>query len=154
LFTSAMQSDVNSQTEQKLVAEARLASELLERGGVPLPPQASIAEFDGEADRISALIGARVTFITADGRVLGDSAQTVEGVAAMDNHSARPEVVAARQRGLGVSRRLSETLKIEMLYVAVAVRHPAIAFVRIALPLSDVRQQRRTVLTVTLTALA
>jgi len=154
LFTSAMQSDVNSQTEQKLVAEARLASELLERGGGPLSPEASLPEFDAEAHRIGALIGARVTFIAADGRVLGDSAETVEGVAAMDNHLARPEVAAARQRGLGVAQRLSETLKIDMFYVAVAVRHPAIAFVRIALPLSDVRQARRTILGLTLTALA
>ena len=40
-----------------------------------------------------------------------------------------------------------------MLYVAVPVRHPAIGFVRLALPLSDVRQQLRPVLTATLTAL-
>ena len=33
-----------------------------------------------------------------------------------------------------------------MLYVAVPVRHPAIAFVRVALPLTDVRQQLRAVL--------
>ena len=37
--------------------------------------------------------------------------------------------------------RYSATLNIDMLYVAVPVRHPAIAFVRVALPLTDVRQQ-------------
>ena len=40
-----------------------------------------------------------------------------------------------------------------MLYVAVPVQHPAIAFVRVALPLTDVRQQLQPVLTATLTAL-
>jgi len=40
-----------------------------------------------------------------------------------------------------------------MLYVAAPVQHSAIAFVRVALPLTDVRQQLRTVLMVTLTAL-
>ncbi len=40
-----------------------------------------------------------------------------------------------------------------MLYVAAPVQHPSIAFVRVALPLTDIRQQLRTVLTATLTAL-
>jgi two-component system phosphate regulon sensor histidine kinase PhoR len=40
-----------------------------------------------------------------------------------------------------------------MLYVAVPVRHPAIAFVRVALPLTDVRHQLQPVLSATLTAL-
>ena len=40
-----------------------------------------------------------------------------------------------------------------MLYVAVPVQHPAIAFVRVALPLTDVRHQLQAVLTATLTAL-
>jgi len=72
----------------------------------------------------------------------------------MENHGSRPEVVEARANGLGRARRHSDTLNIDMLYVAVPVRHPAIAFVRVALPLTDIGQQLRPVLTVTLTALA
>ena len=71
----------------------------------------------------------------------------------MENHRDRPEVVAARATGIGQARRHSDTLKIDMLYVAVPVRHPAIAFVRVALPLTDVRQQLQAVLTATLAAL-
>jgi hypothetical protein len=44
-------------------------------------------------------------------------------------------------------------VKFEMLYVAVPVNHPAIGFVRVALPLTDVRDQLQTVLTATMTAL-
>jgi two-component system phosphate regulon sensor histidine kinase PhoR len=40
-----------------------------------------------------------------------------------------------------------------MIYVAVPVRHPAIAFVRVALPLTNVRHQLQTVLVTTLAAL-
>ena len=40
-----------------------------------------------------------------------------------------------------------------MLYIAAPVNHPAIGFVRVALPLTDVRHQLRTVLFATLTAL-
>ena len=71
----------------------------------------------------------------------------------MENHAQRPEVVDARENGLGRAQRYSATLQIDMLYVAVPVAHPAIAFVRVALPLTDVRQQLRPILTATLAAL-
>jgi len=150
LFATTMRRQTDARIADTLVAEARLAADLLGRG----TPGASVRELDEEADRIGQLIGARVTFIAADGTVVGDSAETLAGVAAMENHHDRPEVVAARASGIGRARRSSATLKIDMLYVAVAVRHPAIAFVRIALPLTDIRHQLRTVLTTTLTALA
>ena len=120
---------------------------------VATPRRLTVPELDEEADRLGELLQARVTFIASDGRVVGDSAETLEGVAAMENHAQRPEVVEARERGLGRAQRYSATLRIDMLYVAAPVKHPSIAFVRIALPLTDVRQQLNTVLTATLTAL-
>jgi two-component system phosphate regulon sensor histidine kinase PhoR len=149
LFATTMRRQIDARIEATLVAEARMAAELLARG-VPRP---SVQELNEEAGRLGQLIGARVTFIAPDGRVLGDSAETIEGLAALENHAERPEVVEARVRGLGRSQRYSATLKIDMLYVAVPVQHPAIAFVRVALPRTDVRHQLQTVLTATLAAL-
>ena len=54
---------------------------------------------------------------------------------------------------LAAGRFQSATLKTDMLYVAVPVAHPSIAIVRVALPLTDVRDQLQTVLIATLTAL-
>jgi two-component system phosphate regulon sensor histidine kinase PhoR len=149
LFATTMRGQIDRRIEDTLVAEARLAADLLARAG----PIATVRESDEEADRLGELIGGRVTFIAADGRVVGDSAETLEGVAAMENHADRPEVIAARTAGIGRARRYSATLKIDMLYVAVPVRHPSIAFVRVALPLTDVRNQLQAVLTATLAAL-
>ena len=149
LFATTMRRQIDAKIETTLVAEAGMAAELLGRG-VPLT---SVAELDAEADRLGALIGARVTFIASEGRVVGDSAETLEGVAAMENHAQRPEILDAGARGRGRSQRYSATLKIDMLYVAVPVRHPAIAFVRVALPLTDIRNQLKPILTATLTAL-
>ena len=149
-FATTMRRQMDARIEATLVAEAQMAADLLSRGASP----STVAELDDEADRLGALIQARVTFIAADGRVVGDSAETLDGVAAMENHGQRPEVVEARDHGLGRAQRYSATLRIDMLYVAVPVRHPSIAFVRIALPLTDVRQQLRPVLTATLTALS
>jgi two-component system phosphate regulon sensor histidine kinase PhoR len=149
LFAITVRRQIDARIEATLVAEGQMAADLLART-VPL---ISVPELDEEADRLGGLIGARVTFIAPDGRVVGDSAETLDGIATMENHANRPEVVDARARGLGRAQRYSDTLKIDMLYVAVRVQHPAIAFVRVALPLTDVRHQLQSVLTATLTAL-
>ena len=149
LFAATMRAQRNDQIENTLIAEARLAADLLAR-----TPVSTAADLLAEADRTGALVGARVTLIRADGVVVGDSSQTPEGVAGMENHGQRPEVIDARASGLGKSRRHSATLKIDMLYVAVPVRNPSVAFVRVALPLTDVGHQLQQVLTATVTALS
>ena len=156
LFSTATRRQTDERIERTLIAEARLTADLLARGTPALGPgsgQPDIAELDAEADRIGELLDARVTLIAPDGRVVGDSAETLAGVAAMENHAGRPEVVAARQNGLGLSRRYSDTLKIDMLYAAVPVQHASIAIVRVALPLADIRRQRQAIFTATLAAL-
>ena len=153
LFATTMRRQIDDRIETTLVSEARLAAELLTREAPREASAAPIAELNGEAVRIGQLIGARVTFIADDGRVLADSAETLEGVAAMENHAGRPEVIAARTSGLGTAQRDSATLGIDMLYVAVPVRRPPIAFVRLALPLTQVRDQLQAVFFTTLAAL-
>ncbi len=157
LFAATASRRTDARIEQTLVAEARLAADLLSRDSAVPPADAAlpalIARFDPEADRVGALVDARVTFIARDGRVVGDSAETEAGVAGMENHGQRPEVIDARERGLGMSRRHSATLGVDMLYVAAPVTHPLIAFVRVALPLSNIRQQLISLLVATLTAL-
>jgi two-component system, OmpR family, phosphate regulon sensor histidine kinase PhoR len=158
LFAITTVRRTDERIEQTLVAEARLAADLLSRAAPAALPgtdntREMIAQFDPEADRIGELVGARVTFIARDGRVFGDSAEAASAVAAMENHASRPEVIEARERGLGTARRHSDTIKVDMLYVAVPVVHPAIAFVRVALPLSDIRQQLESTLVATGAAL-
>ncbi len=154
LFATTMRRQTNARIENTLVAEARLAADLLGRAAAPAAGASDLAAYDEEADRLGQLIDARVTLIAADGRVLGDSSETVDAVALMENHGQRPEVVAARSTGLGQARRYSDTLKIDMLYVAVPVPGQPIAFVRVALPLTTIQSQLSTVLVATLSALA
>ncbi len=66
---------------------------------------------------IGKTTGTRLTVILDDGTVIGDSA---EDPALMDNHAARPEIVAARQGRIGRSTRYSPTLDQRRMYVAVA----------------------------------
>src|SRR5262245_37561112 len=150
-----MQRQTNARIEQTLVAEVRLAAELLSHAApsTASTPEALTQEMDAEADQLGSRLGARVTLIAPDGRVLGDSAEPLDNLPTLENHATRPEVLAAQATGLGTARRFSATLGIDMLYAAAPVQHPSIAFVRVALPLTDIRQQLRPVLTATLTAL-
>jgi two-component system phosphate regulon sensor histidine kinase PhoR len=155
LFAISMRRQTDARIEQTLVAQARLAAELLSQAApsTATSPEALMADLDAEADRLGSRLDARVTLIAPDGRVLGDSAEPLENLPALENHATRPEVLEAKASGLGRARRFSATLGIDMLYVAAPVQHSSIAFVRVALPLTDIRQQLRTVLTATLTAL-
>src|SRR5687767_9971190 len=130
---------VSERIERSLVSEARLAAETLSHRSAATP-----AELDAEADALGRLTPARVTFIAKDGTVVGDSQVALDALRMLENHGSRPEVVEARRSGLGIARRYSTTVSTDFLYVAVPVVNPAIpmlAEVRLALPLTEVRDQ-------------
>ncbi len=58
----------------------------------------------------------RITIININGKVIADSDKNP---LLMENHANRPEFQQALKYGIGTSRRFSETLNIEMLYIAV-----------------------------------
>ena len=139
LVSWSVRRTVGNRIEQDLVKEARLAAETLSHRQSATP-----AELDAEADALGQLVSARVTFVAPDGRVVGDSDVSAEGLLRLENHNDRPEIQQARMTGLGVARRYSPTLDIDMLYVAVPVRNPAapsLSEVRLALPLVEIRDQ-------------
>jgi two-component system phosphate regulon sensor histidine kinase PhoR len=152
LFSESMRARADEGLEQTLVAEARLASELLSHSAA-VTTGAPLSVLGEQADRMGRMLDARVTLIAPDGRVVGDSAETLEAIATMENHATRPEVLEAKALGVGRSRRHSDTLNIDMLYVAARVQNPAVAFVRVALPLTSVRKQLQPILNLTLVAL-
>ncbi|MFD2613468.1 two-component system histidine kinase PnpS [Paenibacillus gansuensis] len=103
-----------------------------------------IAYYTKLAERLRTIAEARVTFIREDGIVLGDSDNNPVN---MDNHSHREEVVQAREQGLGSTTRYSQTLKKNMLYVAVPVNdNPKFrGYVRLSMSLEDVEASTRLV---------
>ncbi|MGE3404396.1 MAG: ATP-binding protein [Vicinamibacterales bacterium] len=134
---------------QRLTEEARLIADLLAAA-----PALAGAALDEEANRLGQYSASRVTLIAEDGRVVGDSTQTLAQLEALDNHLNRPEVAASRDSGLGISRRFSTTLGADLLYVSARTTHPAVRYVRVALPLTDIESQLAGIRTLTLVALA
>ncbi len=152
LVSWSIRHSVRDRIERSLVTEARLAAELLSRQAAMSP-----AELDAEADALGGLGSARVTFIAADGSVVGDSQLSTDALRSVENHGDRPEIRTALAEGLGIATRYSDTIDTDMLYVAVAVRgRPVaeVAVVRLALPLTEVREQLAVVGRAALVALA
>jgi signal transduction histidine kinase len=74
---------------------------------------------DSLADAAGRALGQRVTLIDSSGTVLGDSDFDGEDLKHLQNHSTRPEVIAAHRTGIGTIRRPSASRGDEELYVAV-----------------------------------
>ncbi len=121
IVSLTLRRDTTTRVEQTLTAEARLAAALIESSRTAAGA-AQARDLDDEADRIGALVTARVTLIDANGVVVGDSAEPLDALGGMENHAARPEVADARSLGVGVARRSSATLNEDMLYVAVPLK--------------------------------
>jgi two-component system phosphate regulon sensor histidine kinase PhoR len=134
LVEASLRRYLRQEIERTLVGQARLTAAILSHSG-------PLADPDGEADDIGRRIGARVTFIAADGRVLGDSDVDRAAVPLVENHGAREEVVAAKLTGEGLAVRRSHTTTVETLYAAVAVRNSDVAVARVALPLTAIEER-------------
>jgi two-component system phosphate regulon sensor histidine kinase PhoR len=97
------------------------------------------ATWDAVADGVGRAAGARVTYISRDGTVLGDSEVDLEKLASVENHATRPEVARALAGANGDDTRSSFTVQRPFLYVAVPVSGAgAAAVARIATPLAKV----------------
>ncbi|MGD2104593.1 MAG: ATP-binding protein [Anaerolineae bacterium] len=134
----------------KLTAEARLIGDAVGEGAAW---DEAGGQFDGLAQHYADLLDARVTFIGADGIVLGEShADRTE----MDSHLGRPEVQEALESGQGSSTRFSRTVGYEMMYAAIPVRsgENVRGFARVALPVSEVEAHVARLRRVTLIAAA
>ncbi|MCB2192455.1 MAG: HAMP domain-containing protein [Deltaproteobacteria bacterium] len=105
-------------------------------------PGEGIAAGDKLADEMGRIVGARVTLITPEGKVVGDSQMARDQVPDMMNHADRPEIIQAKKEGEGSSVRYSSTLGLDLMYTALRLQGPDgnNLFVRLALPLSQVQQ--------------
>jgi two-component system phosphate regulon sensor histidine kinase PhoR len=134
LIESRLRAMMQDRIADGLLRQATLAGQLLS-------DRPDAADPEAEATQLGRLLGERVTFIAADGLVIGDSEIARENLGTLENHAARPEIVHARATGTGTAVRQSATTGIETEYAAAAVRGRSVAFVRIALPIAHVEEE-------------
>ena len=104
---------------------------------VPFLEKNDVRGLDDLAKRLGRKIHARITIIAPDGKVLADSEENPK---LMANHGTRTEIAQAIAGNTGRFLRESETLKKQMLYIAVPViRNDKIsAVVRLSIFLKDI----------------
>ena len=128
-ITSAVRSNHLNDLREHLTAQATLISD-----NISFTPESAL---DGLCRQFKEQTGYRVTVISLDGRVLGDSDKDSS---VMENHLGRLEVQQALAEGSGMSIRRSDTLNDDRLYVAVRIsrsERPA-GFVRLSTELKAV----------------
>ena len=113
----------------RLAAEQR--DELLRDARLVASQWRAGVDADTLANTAGRALDYRVTLISADGTVLGDSQFDGPELRRLENHAARPEVVAARSGAVGSATRFSPSAGDEELYVA--VRHDPLGFVRVSI---------------------
>lgn len=131
LSSSRLRTTMQDSIRESLVHQATLAGQLLS-------DRPDAADPEAEAARLGRLLGERVTFIAADGVVIGDSDIAPENLGTLENHATRTEIIEARAAGIGTAQRRSATTGIETEYAAAAVRGRSVAFVRIAIPIAHI----------------
>ncbi len=132
---------IATRTTRTLGAQAELLGRQMERGVLLCDGRPSA---DSLLTMSASAIGARMSVIERTGRVVFDSAIPRDSLRSLENHAFRPEVQAARVRGTGSDRRVSQSTGQEYVYVARRLTmpdgHPLTGGVlRLALPAADMQ---------------
>lgn len=112
--------DTRAETRERLRAEARILAEAL---SAPWAAQGPGYWIDDLVDRAGRSTETRLTVVSMNGAVLGDTTTSGDALRAMENHGGRPEIRDALSLGEGTDERLSNTAHERQMYVAVRVRH-------------------------------
>ncbi len=130
------------QIEDRLLKEALLIKAIIEKEA---ETRRLSYEIDSLIKNMGRDINERITFIDNHGAVLGDTGIAPEDLKNIEDHSTRPEFIAAFKMSHGVAIRYSATLKMDMMYLAVKVapRGEFLGVVRVAVPLTHINSLMR-----------
>jgi two-component system phosphate regulon sensor histidine kinase PhoR len=134
---SSLKENAYNNIKEELYKELALSRNFLEQA---YTQDLSTSNMKQAADLISGLLDTRVTIIASNGEVLGDSELSYREIEQVENHLYRLEVQDAINKGRGQSRRYSETLDKDMLYVAMPFGpNKTLGVIRLAVPLSEIK---------------
>lgn len=138
-LNNSLQSSIVASLTDNLLSQTRLAALMLNRNSGSLQQDAPLL-----AAKLGETLTARVTIISADGAVAGDSEVKPAELSELENHLTRPEVQEALKKGTGRAVRYSATVRHDMLYTAATFGNNGhiAGIVRLALPLSTLQNVR------------
>ena len=124
---------IGSRLEMHLKEDAMTLAKVIQKA---LPTTDDPSVLDEFCRIYQHMAGMRLTLIRKDGKVMGESERkSLE----LEKHMDRPEVKEALHGRVGASIRVSETLKLEMLYVALPVDERG-RILRVSVPMTVLRR--------------
>jgi len=124
---------IGSRLEMHLKEDAMTLAKVIQKA---LPTTDDPSVLDEFCRIYQNMAGMRLTLIGKDGKVMGESERkSLE----LEKHMDRPEVKEALHGRVGASIRVSETLKLEMLYVALPVDERG-RILRVSVPMTVLRR--------------
>ena len=110
--------DLSEGLQQQIESELSKQAKILRQSFAESPKVNNSSSLKSQIDSYSDASGSRITLIARDGKVLVDSDIAMDVLESLDNHSNRPEVIAAFNNGSGSSKRFSNSTQQDMLYFA------------------------------------
>jgi len=110
--------DLSEGLQQQIERELSKQAKILRQSFAESPKLNNSIGLKSQIDSYSDASGSRITLIARDGKVLVDSDIAMDNLESLDNHSNRPEVIAAFNNGSGSSKRFSNSTQQDMLYFA------------------------------------
>ena len=110
--------DLSEGLQQQIESELSKQAKILRQSFAESPKVNNSSSLKSQIDSYSNASGSRITLIASDGKVLVDSDIAMDVLESLDNHSNRPEVIAAFNNGSGSSKRFSNSIQQDMLYFA------------------------------------
>ena len=110
--------DLSEGLQQQIEIELSKQAKILRQSFAESPKVNNSSSLKSQIDSYSDASGSRITLIARDGKVLVDSDIAMDILGSLDNHSNRPEVIAAFNNGSGSSKRFSNSIQQDMLYFA------------------------------------
>jgi two-component system phosphate regulon sensor histidine kinase PhoR len=132
--------------QDQTAADLKIRALLVEKQIVALLAPLAAAEVDAICKDIGKQSATRITVILPSGQVVGDSRETPH---LMDNHAGRPEIAMALKGNLGQSIRYSNTLRQQMMYVAVPLQknQTILGVIRTSVPITSIKRELRSIQT-------
>jgi two-component system phosphate regulon sensor histidine kinase PhoR len=127
-------------------ADLKIRALLVEKQIVALLAPLAAAEVDAICKDIGKQSATRITVILPSGQVVGDSRETPH---LMDNHAGRPEIAMALKGNPGQSIRYSNTLRQQMIYVALPLQknQTILGVIRTSVPITSIIRELRSIQT-------
>lgn len=114
-FAKVLENSYLQSLNELLTRESKLVAQAVRFPDV-FNDEATLAD---RVTQVAPIDDVRITIIKKDGQVIYDNSTHVDE---MENHHDRPEMMAALKGQTGISRRFSETLGYDMMYVAVPIK--------------------------------